>query len=958
MKKGNKVTRKRSSENPESENAYSSSTINFNDYTSSEKDLSLNTFLLNVASKVAKFGGWSVDVSTQVVYWSDEVCDIHEEQKGHLPKVNEGINYYAPEYRDIINKAFSDCETNGIPFDLELQIITAKGNRVWVRSLGEAVKDSEGNIIKVQGAFQDITTLKQYEQGIRESEEKYRALIETSIDSIYIIQNDKIVYINTTGVKTFGAKSQDEIIGKNLLSFFPAESHDNIRQRLNAMFATGKNALRNENKLLTLDGKVIDVEVSAAPIQFKGQTAFQVVLHDISKRKADEKLLKSSEERFRKAFSLHPGIISISRFSDGTYLDVNDNFCKLLEFERSEVIGVNSKKLGFYYDYNNRTEIINILNRDGSVVNFEIKVKTKSGKIKTGLFSAEYIEMNGELCLLSQFNDITEIRKYIDELRVSRERFSKVFQSSPYAITLTEFDTGKLIDMNESFERITGYTKEEMIGKSTTELNMWINNGDREKTMKPLIEKDFVHNPEIRFRIKSGEIRTWDLSMEVINIDGNKMIIGMIDDITNSKRDRDIISTKLYLSNFALSHSLDDLLEETLNEAEKLTDSLIGFYHFVNDDQLHLTLQNWSTRTKDVFCKAEGKGSHYTIDEAGVWVDCVKTREPVIHNDYLSLSHRKGLPPNHAEVIRELVVPVMRNGKIKAILGVGNKSFDYNNKDVETVSLLAKLVWDITERKKMDDELKENEAKLRDLLATKDKFFNIIAHDLRSPFNAIMGFSDLLEEQMKDRNYEEIEEYSKYIHSASKRAMNLLSNLLEWSRSQTGKIKFTPEFFDLAVLINEVVELFYDAASQKSIKISKVMPHNIPFIADKSMLENVIRNLISNAIKFTNTNGMIIIKVDMNEHNVFVSVKDNGVGISEEDIDNLFIHEINNTTLGTNKEKGTGLGLLLCKDFVEKHNGKLTIESEPGKGATFSFNIPKKIEYDKQNDEITLVKSE
>jgi hypothetical protein len=148
-------------------------------------------------------------------------------------------------------------------------------------------------------------------------------------------------------------------------------------------------------------------------------------------------------------------------------------------------------------------------------------------------------------------------------------------------------------------------------------------------------------------------------------------------DITERKRHDAINASRLHLIQFAETHSLDEILEETLNETEKLTDSLIGFYHFVEDDQQSLTLQNWSTRTKAEFCKAEGKGMHYPIAEAGVWVDCVYQRKPVIHNDYASLPHRKGMPAGYAEVVRELVVPVLRGEKVKAILGVGNKPSDY-----------------------------------------------------------------------------------------------------------------------------------------------------------------------------------------------------------------------------------------------------------------------------------------
>ncbi|MRR06088.1 MAG: PAS domain S-box protein [Deltaproteobacteria bacterium] len=181
---------------------------------------------------------------------------------------------------------------------------------------------------------------------------------------------------------------------------------------------------------------------------------------------------------------------------------------------------------------------------------------------------------------------------------------------------------------------------------------------------------------------------------------------------TESEHNNAIHASRIHLMQFAVTHSLDELLEETLNEAERLTDSVIGFYYFVDDDQKSLILQNWSTRTKAEFCKAKGKCLHYSTDEAGVWVDCVYERKAVVHNDYASLPHRKGMPEGHDVVIRELVVPVSRDGKLKAILGVGNKSSDYVEEDVETISLLADIAWEIAERKLNEETLRSLNRKL------------------------------------------------------------------------------------------------------------------------------------------------------------------------------------------------------------------------------------------------------
>ena len=251
------------------------------------------------------------------------------------------------------------------------------------------------------------------------------------------------------------------------------------------------------------------------------------------------------------------------------------------------------------------------------------------------------------------------------------------------------------------------------------------------------------------------------------------------------------------------------------------------------------------------------------------------------------------------------------------------------------------IARDITDRKIVEKKLRESEANLKELNATKDKFFNIIAHDLRNPFNAIVGYSSLLVNDLQEEKYKDSLEFAQIILKSSNAALNLLSNLLEWSRSQTGKIKFKPEILNLNEVINEAIESALDYAEQKSIEAKILLPENISVYADKDMLSSVLRNLISNAIKFTNKGGTINVEAVEKPDEILVSIRDNGIGIKQQVLENLFRLDINQTITGTEGEKGTGLGLLLCKEFVEKHNGKIWVESEPGKGSKFFFTLPK-----------------
>ena len=194
------------------------------------------------------------------------------------------------------------------------------------------------------------------------------------------------------------------------------------------------------------------------------------------------------------------------------------------------------------------------------------------------------------------------------------------------------------------------------------------------------------------------------------------------------------------------------------------------------------------------------------------------------------------------------------------------------------------MVASLNEKKQLEEALKQSEASLKELNAEKDKFFSIIAHDLRGPFNTIIGFCNLVHEKLREGNYTDVQEFIGIIHTSTKQVLDLLVNLLEWSRTQTEQIKFSPETLDLAELVNQICDLYMINTRQKSITIHKKLGQNPMVVADKAMISTVLRNLISNAVKFTNTNGRIEISVHSNDHQHIVSIADDGIGIQKEKI--------------------------------------------------------------------------
>ena len=239
-----------------------------------------------------------------------------------------------------------------------------------------------------------------------------------------------------------------------------------------------------------------------------------------------------------------------------------------------------------------------------------------------------------------------------------------------------------------------------------------------------------------------------------------------------------------------------------------------------------------------------------------------------------------------------------------------------------------------------NDKLNRLNIELREAITTKDKFFSIIAHDLKEPFHTLIGFSNLLLGTFDNRKPEDNKRLIGYINESSLHGFDLLNNLLEWSRAQVGSLKFNPARINPSYMVDELLSLLSATAEKKEIHMTSVISADCTIFADEKMIQAVIRNLVSNALKFTEPGGEVRIGSRDLGDEIEITVSDTGLGIPEEHLSKLFSISENYSTAGTDKERGTGLGLLLCKEFVEKNGGRIRVKSEPGKGSEFSFTTP------------------
>jgi len=493
---------------------------------------------------------------------------------------------------------------------------------------------------------------------------------------------------------------------------------------------------------------------------------------------------------------------------------------------------------------------------------------------------------------------------------------------------------------------LLGYPKNKIIGKN------WVKNFIPENVRNELIKKidDFYSSNIESFAAnenaiitKSGEERCifWH---NTLIYNEQKEIAGILSsglDITERKKNekvQQVISKILQASNssgnlnefFSFIHSSVKELMPAENFYIALHDreaNIITFPYFV--DQVD----------KDAPQKRLGRGlTEYVLRNGkSILVNSAKDEELVAKGEVDLIGAPTciwlGIPLKIQDV--NIGVLVVQDYKEEKTYGV---------KEKEILEVISFAISRAIERKRVEEEKSDLIEKLRQLNSSKDKLISLISHDLRSPFNSLLGFSEILNSEYDTLTHDEIQEYLKVIYDTSKNLYNMTNNLLQFSRIQMGRVEFNPIKINLGKLIRTSLNLIKGNAVKKQINLLLDVDNSIYVFADEDMLNSIIQNLVSNAIKFTRKGGDVKISASKNAHNteenfVKISIEDNGIGMTEASIENIFGNKINSTP-GTEKEYGTGLGLLLVKEFVEKNSGKLSVRSKINSGSTFSFTIP------------------
>lgn len=547
------------------------------------------------------------------------------------------------------------------------------------------------------------------------SERKFRNLFEYSRDACLLIRGARFISCNQAAADSLHAKSITDVVNRSPWDISPEYqpdgqlSRDKARSVVAKAIETGSNRFEWVHRRLD-DGVEFPVEVSLTRLP---DGIIYVLWHDISERKQSEEHLRISESLFRNLFDNHVAVKLVIDPENGNLVNANQAAAEFYGWPVEKLKTMNIAQINTLPAQEITARIKDV--KDNRKSTFDFRHRRADGSIRDVRIFCSKINTYGNEYLYTIVHDITAQKRAEDELNATAQNLR---QANQHLTTLVdclsdwiwEVDAaGRYRYCSPQVEAVLGYAPAEMIGKSPFD---FMGREEAQRTRALFLDA-------VRQRERLIDLENWCIARDGERIllqtngvpiyDEQRNFIGYrgVDrNITSDYRNSEIIKAKAYLVQLSLDHSTDDLFEAALNIAERLTDSCIGFFHLVDDDQLSLKLQCWSNKTKEEFCTAAPHAVHYALSEAGVWVDCIHQRRAVIHNDYTALPHRKGLPAGHANVVRELVVPLIRNDKIKAILGVGNKAADYTEQDIETIAALANQSWEILERMRAQEELK------------------------------------------------------------------------------------------------------------------------------------------------------------------------------------------------------------------------------------------------------------
>ncbi|MFH1033022.1 MAG: PAS domain S-box protein [Pseudomonadota bacterium] len=413
------------------------------------------------------------------------------------------------------------------------------------------LSDAQGGVTRVAVLGVDVTERRLAERTLRESEEKLRGIFATMLSGIILVDADGvIVFANQRMAEMFGL-GLDELIGSRYLEHTHGSETAEARDKMRALIAGEIDHVFHERLYKKNDGQTFWGLLSGRRLFHAdgGFWALMGVIHDVTEHRRARQDLRQSEEKFRLAFQTNPDVVAITRTEDGSFIEVNEGFVALHGLTREEALGRTSLELGLWRDPQDRQRLLEELNRQGVVRNLEINLLRRDGSVVAALMSAATFQLGGQTCMLSITKEIESLKQAQLALKQSEEKFAKVFMASPMWVSVTTLEEGRFLEVNEAFSRVTGYTRQEVLGRTSPELGFWPDPArDRKTMLEALRRKGHLRDHETRMRFKDGQEHQVLWSAEPITLGGQECLVNVIVDITEQKRlesERDALEAQL-----------------------------------------------------------------------------------------------------------------------------------------------------------------------------------------------------------------------------------------------------------------------------------------------------------------------------------------------------------------------------------------------------------------------------
>jgi len=822
--------------------------------------------------------------------------------------------------------------------------ITFRASENYAQGTRMADKKNKLNKEKKSAVVKKSTAKKSPAKNLNDFAKYFEAIYENSGLGIVLFKPDGTILKANKAALQMSGYTEDELKSISSFLFVHPKDRKKTKKDINAILSGKINSYKTEKLYLTKDGKELHTFLSVAVVKkSRGKVSELIaIIENVSETKEIKSELAHEQALLN---SLIEGIPDSIYFKDkeSRFIKVNKAMLRKHGFKSDkEIIGKTDFELfGKEHAQQAFEDEQKIIQTGIPIINKEEKEDWADGRT-TWVSTTKMPLYNNQGEIIGTFGvsrDITDKVIAEEQIKNSEKLYRSLFENSIDGMFLM---TDVVLDCNQAVCEMLQYDKEFLVGLSPAEFSPEYQPDGKKSidSAKEKIEAALNGVPQ-RFmwihKRKDGELIETDVSLKDVSIGGEKLVQAILRDVTERNRNERIREALFEISEAVYTaQDINQLYEKIHKVVGKLMSSKNFYIAIYNEAEQTISFPYWVDEydppqpTKKL--------------SRGLTEYVLRTGKPALIDAERDLELRR---LGEVELIGSpqaiwLGVPLKVGEKTIGVIVVQDYENEkaFGEEEVQILTFVSEQIAIAIERKRHTDEINRIAEELRQLNNTKDKFFSIIAHDLRNPFITILGFTDLLLTDYKELDESEIIFYLEEMKKSAEISHNLLQNLLQWSRSQTGRIEFNPTKILFKNLVNVNLELLQPTAANKEIQIKSEVVDDIYVQADEDMLNTIIRNLITNAIKFTPKGGTITIAAKEVGKYAEISVEDTGVGMSEATMANLFRLDTTHSTLGTNQEAGTGLGLILCKEFVEKHDGKIWVESKLGVGSKFIFYLP------------------